>query len=167
MDVAERALIERLWLPVARCEDLAGDRPVAGRLLDTDLVIFRTPSGPTIARDRCPHRGAALSMGSLVAGELECAYHGWRFRGGGGHCTQVPSLPGGAPPRARLATLRAAERHGFVWGCLGEPLVDVPTVRPLERGSWQVAFGSPHDLHCGYRQLTENFRDTSHFPFVH
>ncbi|PYM62627.1 MAG: hypothetical protein DMD79_10490 [Candidatus Rokuibacteriota bacterium] len=167
METAERALIERLWFPVARSEDLADDRPVAGRLLDTDLVIFRTPSGPAIAEDQCPHRGTALSMGSLVAGELECAYHGWRFRGEDGRCTHVPSLPGGAAPRVSLVTHRAAERYGFVWGCLGEPVVDMPTVQPLERGSWQMALGTPHDLHCGYRQLTENFRDTSHFPFVH
>src|SRR5438445_3513532 len=167
METAERALIERLWFPVARSEDLADHRPVAGRLLDTDLVIFRTPSGPAIAEDQCPHRGTALSMGSLVAGELECSYHGWRFRGEDGRCTHVPSLPGGAAPRVSLVTHRAAERYGFVWGCLGEPVVDMPTVQPLERGSWQMALGTPHDLHCGYRQLTENFRDTSHFPFVH
>jgi phenylpropionate dioxygenase-like ring-hydroxylating dioxygenase large terminal subunit len=166
MDARERALIERLWFPVARSEDL-GDRPIPGRLLDTDLVVFRTASGPAIAGDRCPHRGAALSMGRIVEGELECAYHGWRFRGGDGRCTHVPSLPTGAPPRACLVTHRVAERYGFVWCCLGEPALDVPTVRPLEHGSWQVALGSPHDLHCGYRQVTENFRDTSHFPFVH
>jgi phenylpropionate dioxygenase-like ring-hydroxylating dioxygenase large terminal subunit len=81
MEMAERALVERLWLPVARSEDVTRDRPAAGRLLDQDLVIFRTPSGPVVADDQCPHRGAALSMGSLVGGELECGYHGWRFRG--------------------------------------------------------------------------------------
>ena len=167
METAERALIERLWFPVARSEDLAEDRPMAGRVLDRDLVIFRTPQGPVIADDRCPHRGAALSMGGLVAGELECGYHGWRYRGADGRCTHVPSLPGGAPPRVSLTTRRAAERYGFVWGCLGEPFLELPTVEPLERGAWQVARGLPHDLRCGYRQLTENFRDTSHFPFVH
>jgi phenylpropionate dioxygenase-like ring-hydroxylating dioxygenase large terminal subunit len=167
MDPRERALIERLWLPVARSEDLADDRPIQGRLLDIDLVLFRTAAGPVVAEDRCPHRGAALSMGRIVEGQLECPYHGWRFRGGDGRCTLVPSLPGGAPPRVGLVTRRAAERYGFVWCCLGEPGLEVPTVRPLEQGAWQVTLGSPHDLHCGYRQLTENFRDTSHFPFVH
>jgi phenylpropionate dioxygenase-like ring-hydroxylating dioxygenase large terminal subunit len=167
MDATERALVERLWFPVARSEDLAGGRVVAGRLLDIDLVVFRTDAGPTVAEDRCPHRGAALSAGQLVGGELECPYHGWRFRGGDGRCTHVPSLPGGTPPRARLATYQAAERYGYVWCCLGEPLLDVPVVRPLEQGAWQVARGVAHDLRCGYRQLTENFSDTSHFPFVH
>jgi phenylpropionate dioxygenase-like ring-hydroxylating dioxygenase large terminal subunit len=167
MDAPERALIERLWFPVARSEDLAAGRPSPGRLLDIDLVIFKGPAGPAIAEDRCPHRGAALSMGQLVAGEVECPYHGWRFRAEDGRCTHVPSLPTGAAPRAGLVTYRAAERYGFIWCCLGVPLLDVPRVGPLEDGSWQTALGLPHDLHCGYRQLTENFRDTSHFPFVH
>jgi phenylpropionate dioxygenase-like ring-hydroxylating dioxygenase large terminal subunit len=167
MDAAERALIERLWFPVARSEDLAGGRAVGGRLLDRDLVVFQADSGPVVAEDRCPHRGAALSLGKVVGGELECAYHGWRFRGGDGRCTHVPSLPGGAPPRTRLVTYRAAERYGFVWGCLGDPVLDVPVIRPLDHGAWQTALGASHDLHCGYRQLTENFSDTSHFPFVH
>jgi phenylpropionate dioxygenase-like ring-hydroxylating dioxygenase large terminal subunit len=167
MEAAERALVERLWFPVARSEDLAGGRAVAGRLLDRSLVVFRSDAGPTVADDRCPHRGAALSLGQVAGGELECAYHGWRFRGGDGRCTHVPSLPGGSPPRTGLTTFRAAERYGFVWACLGEPALDVPAVRPLDQGDWQMALGSSHDLDCGYRQLTENFSDTSHFPFVH
>ncbi|HEV8308648.1 MAG TPA: aromatic ring-hydroxylating dioxygenase subunit alpha [Methylomirabilota bacterium] len=167
MDVTERALVERLWFPVARSEDLAGSRVVAGRLLETDLVVFRTDAGLAVAEDRCPHRGAALSRGQVMGDELQCAYHGWRFRGDDGRCTHVPSLPGGAPPRTGLALCRAAERYGFVWCCLGEPVLEVPVVHPLEAGSWQTAVGSSHDLHCGYRQLTENFSDTSHFPFVH
>jgi phenylpropionate dioxygenase-like ring-hydroxylating dioxygenase large terminal subunit len=165
--MTERALIERLWFPVARSEDLAGGRALSGRLLDVDLVVFRTDAGPVVAEDRCPHRGAALSQGHVVGGDLECAYHGWRFRGGDGRCTLVPSLPGGAPPRAALTTYRVAERYGFVWCCLGEPVLEVPVVRPLEQGTWEIALGPPHDLGCGYRQLTENFSDTSHFPFVH
>jgi phenylpropionate dioxygenase-like ring-hydroxylating dioxygenase large terminal subunit len=167
MDAAERALVERLWFPVARSEDVAGGRPVAARLLETDLVVFRTDAGLAVAEDRCPHRGAALSLGHVVGAELECGYHGWRFRPDDGRCTHVPSLPGGAPPRTGLALCRVAERYGFVWCCLGKPVVDLPVVQPLEAGAWQIAVGPIHDLHCGYRQLTENFSDTSHFPFVH
>ena len=99
MEMSERALIERLWFPVARSEDVARDRPSTGRILDTDLVIFRTPSGPVIADDQCPHRGAALSMGRGRWGARVCVPWlavSWRD----GRCTHVPSLPGGAPPRA-------------------------------------------------------------------
>jgi phenylpropionate dioxygenase-like ring-hydroxylating dioxygenase large terminal subunit len=167
MDPLERALVEGLWFPVARGQDVGPDAPVAGRLLDRALVAFRGPAGVTVAEDRCPHRGAALSAGSVEVGELRCPYHGWRFRAGDGRCTWVPSLPDGTPPRAALAVYRVAERYGWVWACLGEPLRDLPTLPPLRGDTFVLRYGEPHDLHCGYRQLTENFRDMSHFPFVH
>lgn len=167
MDAQERALVERLWFPVARSQDVGPATPVAARLMDTDLVVFRTSTGVTVAEDRCPHRGAALSRGRVEGDEIECAYHGWRFGGGDGRCTRVPSMPGGVPPRVSLTTVRGREQYGYVWCCLGEPLLDLPAIAALDRGDWQIAQGVPHDLHCGYRQLTENFRDISHFPFVH
>jgi phenylpropionate dioxygenase-like ring-hydroxylating dioxygenase large terminal subunit len=165
MEERERVLVERLWFPVARSADLAAG-PVAGRLLDTDLVVFRGAGGVTVAADRCPHRGAALSRGRMESDDLECAYHGWRF-GGDGRCTLVPSLPGGSPPKVTLTTFSCRERYGYVWACLRDAILDLPALAALDQGGWQLAHGGPHDLHCGYRQLTENFRDMSHFPFVH
>ena len=55
------------------------------------------------APDRCPHREAPLSLGRLLDGDLECAYHGWRF-GRGGRCVLVPSAADGVPlpPKAHL-----------------------------------------------------------------
>jgi phenylpropionate dioxygenase-like ring-hydroxylating dioxygenase large terminal subunit len=29
--------------------------------------------------DRCPHRGVALSLGTITDGCLACPFHGWRF----------------------------------------------------------------------------------------
>ena len=35
---------------------------------------------PSALVDRCPHRNLALSLGTVHPdGNLECAYHGWRF----------------------------------------------------------------------------------------
>ncbi|MFD0480354.1 hypothetical protein ACFQ0B_78695 [Nonomuraea thailandensis] len=33
--------------------------------------------------------------------------------------------------------------------------------------TWAIAAGTPFRVRCGMRQLTENFRDKAHFPFVH
>ena len=39
---------------------------------------------------QCPHRLAALSEGRIEAnGTLACAYHDWRFDGGGS-CVRIP-----------------------------------------------------------------------------
>lgn len=168
MDDVEYAFLHKQWFPVARSEDLAADRPLAARLLDTDLVLFRTAGVAKAAGAYCPHRGMNLSMGTMVGGELECPYHGWRF-GADGKCAAIPSLPEGASSGpSRLNLISCTERYGHVWAALEQPDVGPPEVPELDdQTGWQIRSGVPHDLPCGIRQLTENFRDIAHFPFVH
>ena len=78
------------WYPVAQVSDIA-DRPYAVRLLAQDLVVWRGADGAlVVAPDRCPHREAPLSIGTVTNGELACAYHGWTF-GSAGTCVAIPS----------------------------------------------------------------------------
>ncbi|HEY9064713.1 MAG TPA: Rieske 2Fe-2S domain-containing protein, partial [Burkholderiaceae bacterium] len=72
--------VERsLWHPVASAADLV-DAPLPVQLLAEPLVLWRDAAGAAHAfADRCPHRGARLSLGCVRGGELECPYHGWRF----------------------------------------------------------------------------------------
>ena len=57
------------WHPVARVEDLAGGGPVAARLLDEDLVLWRSGDEYLAWRDLCVHRGTRLSLGHVVSGD--------------------------------------------------------------------------------------------------
>ena len=67
---------ETHWHPVALCEDVVR-QPLAATLLERDLVLWRDATGTVHAwADQCPHRGARLSIGQVVDGRLECAYHG-------------------------------------------------------------------------------------------
>src|SRR5712692_7169129 len=160
----ELEMLQRLWFPVARSEDVVGG-PVRAELLKERLVVFRAGEGLAVATDRCPHRGTRLSLGRLTDDVLECPYHGWRYSVDG-RCVAVPSQPG-AHPNARLATWPAEERYGLVWTCLGEPLLEMPAIPEMDRGhSWGMACGQTFDVGCGVRSITENFRDSSHFAFV-
>ncbi len=156
------------WYPVAQCADIA-DQPVAVRLLGDDLVIWRDAAGElVVAPDRCPHREAPLSIGTVTNGELACAYHGWTY-GADGKCTSVPSSGPDAsiPPTAHLPCMRAQERYGLVWVCPGEPAHDIaniaqdgdPAFRRLNTEVEPWATSSP--------RLVDNFMDFSHFPWVH
>lgn len=169
MEDLEYTFLRSQWFPVSRSEDVKDDLPVASRLLDSDLVIMRSGGQVTVADPYCPHRGTNLAMGKLEGGEIECAYHGWRFRASDGRCTLIPSLPPGSNPgTSRLHMYPAVERYGMVWSCLDEPSAPVPTIRDLDSETdWEIRHGEPKDLKAGIRQLTENFRDISHFPFVH
>jgi phenylpropionate dioxygenase-like ring-hydroxylating dioxygenase large terminal subunit len=167
MQPNEMDLLEHMWFPVARVEDVGVDRPFGAELLDRRLVVFRDAEGIAVAVDRCAHRGGRLSHGRMVDGALQCPYHGWRWDRGG-HCVLVPSQPG-AHPSAKLESRPAEERFGLVWTRLGEPLLEPPAIPETDEpsGGWETACGQWFDVRCGLRSITENFRDSSHFAFVH
>ena len=78
-----------------------GDAPVAVRVLGDEFVIWRDAAGvPRAAPDRCPHRGARLSLGWNLGERVACWYHGIQVDGSGKVC----EVPASAP----------AERHRVV-----------------------------------------------------
>lgn len=154
-----------LWHPVALASDVAAI-PVAVHLLNVDVVLWRDASGVVHAwQDRCPHRGAKLSLGRVQGNTLECAYHGWIFDASA-HCTRVPALPSFMPPASHCATqYLASEQHGMVWVSFAEPLQAVPS---LALGTAQrVVHCGPYDVATSAPRVVENFLDMAHFGFVH
>src|SRR5580698_9900331 len=79
------------WYPVALSRDV-GHGPVAAKLLDRPLVLYRIGEQVVVAYDQCPHRGVPLTRGSGDAEGIVCAYHGLRY-GKDGRCTHVPAQP--------------------------------------------------------------------------
>jgi nitrite reductase/ring-hydroxylating ferredoxin subunit len=161
--------LRRCWQPVARVEDLASG-PQRAVLLGEALAVFLTESGaPAVVADRCAHRGASLSMGTVEGESIQCPYHGWEWAGDDGACTRVPSLPDQSqiPPRARIPAFPVREQWGLVWTVLEEPLGDLPTLPWFDAETWTWGHGPPFELPVGFGLMIENFRDVSHFAFVH
>jgi phenylpropionate dioxygenase-like ring-hydroxylating dioxygenase large terminal subunit len=164
----QRAL-RRCWQPVARVSDLASG-PQRSVLLGEPLTVFLTETGePAVLADRCPHRGASLSLGQVRGAAIACPYHGWEWEGGGGRCTRIPSLPDQRqiPPEARVAAYPAREQWGLVWTALEEPIGELPDAPWLDEGDWQLGHGDPFELPVSFGVMIENFRDVAHFAFVH
>jgi len=90
------------------------------------LVLWRDGDGRLIAQDpACPHTGADLSQGQVVDNSLRCAFHHWRFDGGG-RCIDAPTCE--LPPDLRLRCYPTEERWGLMWVFLDR------TFRPLPDG---------------------------------
>lgn len=158
----------RHWQPVAGTDAFGdGPGPLRVRVLGRDLVLWRAadaPGGVAAFDDRCPHRGAALSLGRVVDGQLQCAYHGWCFESGGA-CVRIPAVPGFAPPPGHAADAwRVAEAHGLFW-VARDPVDPAP---PACAGvpARRVVCG-PYEVETSAPRVVENFLDTSHFAFVH
>ncbi|MGH8988275.1 MAG: Rieske 2Fe-2S domain-containing protein [Acidimicrobiales bacterium] len=176
------------WHPVARSADIA-ERPVRVVLLGEPWVLVRLGDRGALAAfyDRCPHRMAPLSIGSVVSTAdrgpvLQCAYHGWCF-GAEGRCVEIPALGTGSahvPPRARLsAAAGVSERYGTVFlrpaapepGRAGasalEALATLPEVEEARDPAFMAGDLPVLRARASAGLLADNFLDMAHFPFVH
>ena len=161
------------WHPVARSEEVGGE-PVAARLLGDDWVIVRLPQregGTRLAAfvDRCPHRFAPLSAGTVEGESLRCAYHGWCFEASGA-CTAIPSLGDQErlPSRARVTTAaEVAERHGMIFLAPDRPRTDLLQVPEADDPEFMHGTLEPIRARVGAGLMLDNFLDIAHFPFVH
>lgn len=154
---------------VAESVDVTDRAPRAVRLLGVDHVLWRGPDGAVVAApDRCPHREAPLSLGTVHDGCLTCCYHGWAF-GTAGRCELVPSSGEGrpVPPTAHLAIGTVVERYGLVWLCPGTPAGSVPTVSIDDDPTYRRINTGVERWRTSARRMTDNFLDIAHFPWVH
>jgi phenylpropionate dioxygenase-like ring-hydroxylating dioxygenase large terminal subunit len=157
------------WFIACRATTLRA-RPVATTLQGVPLVLFRGEDGrPSALEDRCPHRNAPLAAGRVRGGELECAYHGWRFDTAG-TCVAVPGL--GTPPDAR--TTRAAayaclEQDGYVWvhSTPGEPLARQLPRFPLLDDARYMTVRRDLEVRGNLFAALENTLDVPHTAFLH
>ena len=160
--------IRSAWHPVAESTDVDAG-PFGFRLLGDDLVVWRAGSGELIvAHDRCPHREAPLSIGTIDDGRLVCAYHGWTF-GEGGRCVLVPSSGEEAtvPPAAHLATQWVVERYGLIWVSIEEPTTEVPVIAHEDDPAFRRINSGLQAWQVSAPRMVDNFCDISHFPWVH
>ena len=99
VDLEAEASLERcgalreFWYVACTSAELAARRPLGCTLFGLPLVLFRGADGrPVALRDRCLHRNARLSEGSVLpGGRLGCPYHGWTYDTAG-RCVEIPSL---------------------------------------------------------------------------
>jgi vanillate O-demethylase monooxygenase subunit len=165
--------LRRAWHPVARSSEITR-APRKSRLLGEDWVLVRLPDGAgdsTLAAfvDRCPHRLAPLSAGSVDGSFLRCGYHGWCFDAGG-TCREIPSQEESdrVPSRA-IATAPAAiaERHGMVFLAPEPPLTELLDIPEADDPAFMHGALEPITARVGAGLMLDNFCDMAHFPFVH
>ncbi len=160
--------LQNEWYIVCESRRLK-DVPIAARLFATDFVLWRDTHGVAHAAvDRCAHRNAPLSQGSVKAGCLVCPYHGWKYAGSG-ECQHIPSLAEGRPipTAARLASRSVCEQDGFVWLCPGEAPAHAPRAFPhCDETGW-TTFRMRTRFDSNVEACLENFLDCPHTATVH
>jgi len=166
MLVTQQPVLRRFWYAVMPMAKLAtGPQPFT--LLGEDIVLWLQADGtPAALRDRCCHRTARLSKGFVEGDRLVCGYHGWHYDCTGA-CVRIPQQPELAiPAGARVPAYHCAERFGYAWVALDDPLQPL-----LEAEEERLGHRRIHQFdetwNTGALRLMENSFDTAHFAFVH
>lgn len=159
--------LENTWY-VACTADEVQDKPLGRRICGQPIVFYRGKENTVAAlEDFCPHRGAALSLGSVCEGNLMCGYHGL-VMGADGKAVSMPMQRVGGFPC--IKSYPVVERYGFIWLWPGNPERADDTLIP--HLDWAVdpewAFGGGlYHIHCDYRLMIDNLMDLTHEAYVH
>lgn len=156
------------WYVVATSDEVGSDL-LARQILGERLVLFRRRDGGIgVLADRCAHRAAPLSMGSLIDDQVVCRYHGFTYTSSGA-CVRVPSQVH-VPYGARVVSYPVREKGSFVWVWLGNPARSAttePADPPELRDDGWATLGGSVRVAANYMLLHDNALDRTHFPYVH
>jgi phenylpropionate dioxygenase-like ring-hydroxylating dioxygenase large terminal subunit len=168
MLVTKQPVFRRFWYPVVPVVELQGGLK-SFELLGEKIVLWRDGEGkPAAVRDRCCHRSAQMSLGTVVEGQLKCPYHGWEFDGAGA-CVRVPQLRPGESisPSYCVPSYRCTERYGYVWVCLADPLTELPDIPEASAPGYRLIHEFYEPWNCAGLRVMENEFDLAHPTFVH
>jgi vanillate O-demethylase monooxygenase subunit len=155
------------WYVAAMAEEI-GTTPLGRKVCNESIVIYRGPNGAPVAlQDWCPHRGAPLSLGRVVDGQLVCGYHGLTM-GCDGRAVAMPGQRVRGFPSVR--TYPVVEYAGFIWLWPGDPAQATPARLPrlawADNPEWAYG-GSLYHVKGDYRLMIDNLMDLTHENYVH
>lgn len=156
-----------LWTIVGLAREFMGDRLYPLTVAGERVVLFRDGEGALAALiDRCPHRGAALSLGQLRDGIVECPFHGWQFDGRGNNCF-VPWNPDAKRATLGAIALPVREAGGLVWLYTGQDPDTAPMPSEVLARDDVVLCAQSVSWAVHWTRVMENMLDSPHLPFVH
>jgi phenylpropionate dioxygenase-like ring-hydroxylating dioxygenase large terminal subunit len=167
-EVAEAEPLVNYWHPVAWSHEVS-ETPYGTVLLGRGIVVWRDAEGAVRCfRDLCLHRGTALSLGTVIEGNLTCAYHGWAY-GPDGRCVHIPQLPADQPipAGARALAFHCEDKHGIIWVCLGDPRIPIPDFPEFTDPAFRHATCPAYTWQTSSPRMVENFTDFGHLAWLH
>ena len=162
--------LRNFWYPVLPSWRLH-DAPLGITRLAEHLVLWRDKDGAVHAlEDRCPHRGARLSLGWNLGSRVACWYHGVEV-GGDGVIAAVPAVQSSSlVGKCAVKRYPAKEAHDAIFVYFGDakhpeaPALEFP--EQLASTEWSSFLCTAH-WKCNYRYAIENVMDPMHGTYLH
>jgi phenylpropionate dioxygenase-like ring-hydroxylating dioxygenase large terminal subunit len=162
--------LRNYWHPVAPGWQV-NNAPVGLTRLGEQIVLWRDQDGKVHAlEDRCPHRGARLSLGWNLGGTVACWYHGVQVSGDG-VVQKVPAVAACPLEGERcVKSYPVEERAGaiFLWFGLDEQTPPPALVLPEELQSEEYeSFLCIGNWNSNYQYVLDNVMDPMHGAYLH
>ncbi len=164
--------LRNAWWVAMWSQDLATEQLVARRIMNEPLVFYRDENAQPVAlSDRCAHRWAQLSLGTLLPnGRVACPYHGLEYDRSGA-CVRNPHPNYKIPPAMRVRSYPVAEKHSAIWIWMGDAppdeslipdfsLLDADAPDPVSKRDYLL-------MKASWDLVTDNLLDLSHTAFLH
>ena len=162
--------VRNAWYPVLPSYRIT-ESPIGITRLGANIVLWRDRDGKVNAlEDRCPHRGARLSLGWNLGDRLACWYHGIEINGSG--CIlDVPAVDG-CPMKderqVRAYPVLEANEAVFLWFGVDPAAAPAKLELPEQLSSpeWGQMLCTAY-WHCNYRYAIDNVMDPMHGSYLH
>ena len=159
-----------LWYPVLPSWGVNSE-PVGITRLSRKIALWRDKDGNVNAvDDRCPHRGARLSLGWNLGDRLACWYHGVEVNGEG-VVEKVPAAEKASIEGKRcVRSYPVKEIEGAIFLYFGDEAHQVPCNLTLPDelvGEEFSNFLCTAIWQCNYRYAVDNVMDPMHGAYLH
>ncbi len=167
--------LKNLWYMGCLSKELKTGKMISKTLLGEPIVFARGGDGKAFAlKNICPHRGIPFHYGDVTKNEVQCPYHGWKFKEDG-VCTHIPSLTENQNmdcTKIRVKSYPIKEKGGMIWFYFSdEKFVSSTELPPLPMVS-RLTTSTPGyvlkmDFKCSMDHAVIGLMDPAHGPFVH
>ncbi len=168
--------LRNIWYVACHGSVLKKGKTIEKEIDSEKILLGRDENGKAFAlRNQCPHRGIPLTYGKFDGCEIQCCYHGWRFKTDG-TCTKIPALP----PNSKLDVSKVRAPYYPIREVHGIVLIYLPRDKrkpedideslfpqfPLDQNkSFDLVTAKPMD--CSLDHSVIGLIDPAHVPFVH
>ncbi|OEK05284.1 Rieske 2Fe-2S domain-containing protein [Roseivirga misakiensis] len=168
--------LRNIWYMACHGSALKKGATIEKEIDSEKILLGRDEQGKVFAlRNQCPHRGIPLTYGKFDGCEIECCYHGWRFKTDG-TCSKIPALPPNTKldvTKVRAPYYPVREVHGLVMIYLPKDMrkpedIDeslFPQFPLPKEKSFDLVTAKP--MACSLDHSVIGLIDPAHVPFVH
>ncbi len=176
MSTVKSKNLRNIWYVACHGSLLQRGKTIEKEIDSEKILLGRDEHGKAFAlRNQCPHRGIPLTYGNFDGKEIECCYHGWRFKTDG-VCSKIPALP--PDSKLDISKVRAPyypirEVHGLIMIYLPRDMRKPEEMDeslfphfPLSADK-QFDFVTAGFMDCSLDHSVIGLIDPAHVPFVH